>query len=95
MRTATVMQAADQVKDGLIDFSEAVKELSEDVGERWKGTRHDLHRRAKKIRIATEDGLDEARFRIKAHPLRVVATVASGAFLLGVITGLSASGRRR
>ena len=96
MRTATVQEAADQLKDGLIDFSDRVKEISEDVSERWKDTRHDLHRRAKNMRIATEDRLEEARFRIKAHPLRVVATIASGAFLLGVITGgWASSGRRR
>ena len=95
MKAATVLQAADQVKDGLNELSGRVKEFSGNVNERWKDTRHDLERRAKKIRIATEDNMEAARYRIKANPLKVVAAVASGAFLLGVVTGWAASRSQR
>jgi ElaB/YqjD/DUF883 family membrane-anchored ribosome-binding protein len=95
MKTATVLQAADQVKDGIVEISERVKEFSENVTERWNDTRDDLQRRARKIKSATEDKMQEARYRIKANPLTVVAAVASGAFLLGVVTGWAASKNRR
>lgn len=95
MKTATVLQAADQVKDGITELSERVKEISGNVTERWKDTREDLERSARKIRIATEDKIEEARFRIKANPLTVVGAVAGGAFLLGIVTGWAASKNRR
>lgn len=94
MKAATVLQAADQVKDGLNELSGIVKEFSGNVSDRWNDTRHDLERRAKKIRIATEDQMEAARYRIKAHPLAVAAAIASGAFLLGVVTGWAASRSR-
>lgn len=95
MKAASVLQAADQLKDGITDFSDRVKELSGTMGERWKDTREDFERSARKLRIATEDKLEEARFRIKANPLAVVSAIAGGAFLLGVVTGWAASKNRR
>lgn len=95
MKAATVLAAADQVKDGIVELSDLVKDFSGDVNERWKDTRHDLHRRARKLRIATEDRLEDARHRVKANPLTVVTAVASGAFLLGVVTGWAAAKNHR
>jgi ElaB/YqjD/DUF883 family membrane-anchored ribosome-binding protein len=95
MKAATLTQAGEQVKDGLTDLSDRVKEFSGNINERWKDTRDDLQRRVRKIKTATEDRMEEARHRIKADPLKVVAAVASGAFLLGVITGWAASKARR
>jgi ElaB/YqjD/DUF883 family membrane-anchored ribosome-binding protein len=95
MKTEPLAQAGEQVKDGLIELSDKVKEFSGNVNERWKDTRNDLQRRARKIKSVTEDGLEEARHRIKADPLKVVAAVASGAFLLGIVTGWAASKSRR
>ena len=95
MKTATFTQAGEQVKDSLNELSDRVKEFSGNVTERWKDTRDDLQRRARKIKSTTEDTMEEARFRIKANPLTVVAAVASGAFLLGIVTGWAASKGRR
>jgi len=95
MKAATVVQAADQVRDGLTELSDRVREFSGDISERWKDTRDDLQRQARKIKVATEDRVEEARAHIKAKPLTVVAAVASGAFLLGMVAGWAASRGRR
>jgi ElaB/YqjD/DUF883 family membrane-anchored ribosome-binding protein len=95
MKTAAVMQATDQVKEGLYDISEKVKDFSDNVNERWKDTRDDLQRRARKFKTATENKMEEARFRIKTKPLTAVSAAAGGAFLLGIVIGWATTRRRR
>lgn len=94
MNAETLVQAGEQVKAGITDFSDRVKDLSGNITERWNETRKDLERRARQIKGATEDGIDEARHRIKARPIAHVAGAAGGAFALGLLTGLLI-GRRR
>lgn len=94
MNADTLVQAGEQLKEGLSEFSGRVKDVSDDLSERWQETRKDLERRARHIKDATEDEIDEARHRIKARPLTYVASFASGAFALGVLTGWMI-GRRR
>lgn len=94
MNADTLVQAGEQLKEGLSEFSGRVKELSDDISERWHDTRKDLERRARHIKDTTEDEIEEARHRIKGRPITYVASFAAGAFALGILTGWLI-GRRR
>jgi ElaB/YqjD/DUF883 family membrane-anchored ribosome-binding protein len=87
MNAETLVQAGEQVRAGFSEFSGKVKDVSGDIAERWKDTREDFERRARQIKTATQDRIDEARHHIKARPITYVAAFASGAFALGLLTG--------
>jgi hypothetical protein len=95
MKTEAFVETGEQVRAGLSDLAGSLKEFSGDLKDRWKDTREVVQRRARKIRTAAEDGMEEARRTIKSHPLTFVAAVASGAFVLGALMGWAASRNRR
>jgi ElaB/YqjD/DUF883 family membrane-anchored ribosome-binding protein len=41
----------------------------------------------RRAKAATEDRLDDVRDRVKKQPLASIATVAAGAFAVGILTG--------
>jgi len=94
MNAETLVQAGEQVKAGFSEISGRVKDFSGNLAERWNDTRKDFERRGRQIKTATQDGIDEARHRIKARPITYVAAFASGAFALGLLTGWIIGKRR-
>lgn len=95
MRTDAFAETGEQVRAGLSDLAGSLREFSGDLKDRWKDTREVLERRARRIRTAAEDGMDDARRSIKSHPLTFVAGVASAAFVLGALAGWAASKNSR
>lgn len=78
---------ANQVLDNVAEIAEKAKDLSAKVKERLDDTYHDLDRTVKRAKAATEDRLDDVRQQVKNRPLTSVATVAAGAFAVGILTG--------
>jgi ElaB/YqjD/DUF883 family membrane-anchored ribosome-binding protein len=78
---------ANQVLDNVAEIVEKAKDLSAKVKERLDDTYHDLDRTVRRARAATEDRLDDVRKQVKNRPLTSVATVAAGAFAVGILTG--------
>jgi ElaB/YqjD/DUF883 family membrane-anchored ribosome-binding protein len=78
---------ANQVLDNVAEIAEKAKDLSAKVKERLDDTYHDLDRTVRRAKAATEDRLDDFRQQVKSRPLTSVATVAAGAFAVGILTG--------
>jgi len=78
---------ANQVLDNVAEIAEKEKDLSAKVKERLDDTYHDLDRTVRRAKAATEDRLDDVRQQVKNRPLTSVATVAAGAFAVGILTG--------
>jgi hypothetical protein len=90
-----IAHATEQAAAGLFEITDRLKDFSGTFAERCKDTYRDAGRGARKLRIAAEEGIADTRKQIKSHPLAAVALVASGAFLLGGVTGRLTSRRRR
>lgn len=95
MSTQTFTNAGEQVRAGLSEFADKLKDFSDTVTEQWQDVRADAGRRAKKIKIAAEEGIDQARHQIKSRPFSTVAVVATGAFVLGGLVGWIVAKPRR
>jgi ElaB/YqjD/DUF883 family membrane-anchored ribosome-binding protein len=80
--------------DQLTDIAEKARDISSKVRSRWNDTYRDLERGARRAKLAAEEGVDDARRRIKERPIATVAIVAGGAFAVGLLTGWIV-GRRR
>jgi hypothetical protein len=91
MKTDLLENAGDQ----LTDIAGKARDISTRVKDRWNDTYRDLERGARKARLAAEEGVDDARRRIKARPIATVAAVAGGAFAVGLLTGWIVGSRRR
>lgn len=90
MKTDILENAGDQ----LTDIAGKARDISSRVKERWNDTYRDVERGVRKARVAAEEGVDDARRRIKARPIATVAAVAGGAFAVGLLTGWIVGKRR-
>ncbi len=96
MKAETLAHAGEGVRAGIVEAAEKVRDFSDQVTDRWKNTREELERGARRIRAATKEELEEVRKRIRSHPLSLVTIVATGALVLGALGGwLVANSRRR
>lgn len=87
MKTENISRMSNQVRENMADIAEKARDLSAKVKERLDETYDDLGRTVRRARVAAEDRLDDARATIKQRPLTSVATVAAGAFAVGLLTG--------
>jgi ElaB/YqjD/DUF883 family membrane-anchored ribosome-binding protein len=87
MNAESFSRMGTQVRDNVADFAEKAKDLSAKVKDRLDDTYHDLERGVKRARAAAEDRLDDVRSHVKRRPLASLATVAAGAFAVGILTG--------
>jgi len=84
-----------QVRDNVAEFAERAKDLSAKVRDRLDDTYRDLGRSVKRVKAAAEDRLDDVRSQVKRRPLTSLATVAAGAFAVGILTGWLLGRRER
>jgi len=87
MKAENISRMGSQVRDNMADIAEKARDLSVKVKERLDDTYNDLGRTVRRAKAAAEDRLDEVRSTVKARPLTSVATVAAGAFAVGLLTG--------
>jgi len=76
-------------------MADKVRDISEEVSDRWKDTYRDAELNVRKLRIAAEEGLHHTRKRIKSRPIAALSVAASGGFLLGGLVGMLTGRRRR
>jgi ElaB/YqjD/DUF883 family membrane-anchored ribosome-binding protein len=88
MKADNLTRAGEQVKANVAEIAEKARDLTEKVKERWDDTYHDIERSVRRAKVAAEEGVDEVRHQIKARPLTSVASVAAGAFALGLLAGI-------
>ena len=87
MKAENISRMGSQVKDNMADIAEKARDLSAKVKERLDDTYNDLGRTVRRAKAAAEDRLDDVRSTVKAQPIASVATVAAGAFAVGLLTG--------
>jgi ElaB/YqjD/DUF883 family membrane-anchored ribosome-binding protein len=75
------------IRDNVAEIADKARDLSAKVKNRLDETYSDLERTVRRAKAATEDRLDDVRDQVKNRPLTSVATVAAGAFAVGILTG--------
>jgi ElaB/YqjD/DUF883 family membrane-anchored ribosome-binding protein len=75
------------IRDNVAEIADKARDLSAKVKDRLDETYSDLNRTVQRAKAATEDRLDDVREHVKNRPLASVATVAAGAFAVGLLTG--------
>jgi ElaB/YqjD/DUF883 family membrane-anchored ribosome-binding protein len=87
MNAENISRMGTQVKDNVAEIAEKARDLSAKVKERLDETYDDLGRTVKRARAVAEDRLDDVRSHVKKRPITSIATVAAGAFAVGILTG--------
>lgn len=87
MNAENLSRMGTQVRDNVAEIADKAKDLSAKVKEHLDDTYHDLGRSVRRAKAVAEDRLDEVRSQVKRRPLTSVATVAAGAFAVGILTG--------
>ena len=87
MKAENISRMGSQVRDNMADIAEKARDLSVKVKERLDDTYNDLGRTVRRAKAAAEDRLHDVRSTVKARPITSIATVAAGAFAVGLLTG--------
>jgi ElaB/YqjD/DUF883 family membrane-anchored ribosome-binding protein len=87
MNAENLSRMGTQVRDNVAEFAEKAKDLTAKVRDRLDDTYRDLGRSVRRAKAAAEDRLDDVRSHVKRRPLASLATVAAGAFAVGILTG--------
>ncbi len=80
-------EAFGRAQEQVRDIADKAKEISNKVREQWDDTYKDVERSMRRARIAAEESADDARRHIRDKPITMVASVAAGAFALGLVAG--------
>ena len=75
------------LKDNVAEIADKARDISAKVREHLDETYHDLGRTVRRAKAAADDRLDDVRSQVKKRPLTSVATVAAGAFAVGILAG--------
>lgn len=88
MKTDLFTRAGEQLKANAAEIADKARDITVKVKEQWGDTYRDLERGARRVKFATEERIDDVRHQIKSRPFTVAASVAAGAFSIGLLTGL-------
>ena len=94
MKSETLTSPLDQFREGAAEVVQKAKNLSAKVGQKLDTTYNDVVRGVGKVKTSAEQGIEDTRLYIKAHPLAVVTGTALGAFALGALAGYIVRARR-
>lgn len=95
MKSESFTRAGEQIRANVAEIADKARGISVKVREQWDDRYRDLEGSVKRARFATEERVQDVRGQIKSRPLTVVASVAAGAFSLGLLTGLLLGRRTR
>lgn len=87
MNAENITRMGTQVRDNVAEIAERAKDISVRVKERLDETCNDLSHNVRRAKVAAEDRLNDVRNHVQRRPIRSLATVAGGAFALGIFTG--------
>jgi ElaB/YqjD/DUF883 family membrane-anchored ribosome-binding protein len=88
MKSESFTRAGEQIRANVADIADKARGISAKVREQWDDRYRDLEGSVKRARFVTEERVQDVRGQIKSRPLTVVASVAAGAFSVGLLTGL-------
>jgi ElaB/YqjD/DUF883 family membrane-anchored ribosome-binding protein len=80
--------ATEQVRTNVAEMADKAREISNKMKDQWSDTYRDVEKSVRRVQVASERGLDEARHRIKDKQITSVATVGIVAFSIGLFAGL-------
>ena len=95
MATQNIARATEQVKTGLADGIEKLKDFSEDVKDRFESARKDLKRGIETTQTAVKDAAQAARRKVGERPLTALAATALTGLALGFTVGWLVGLKRR
>jgi len=87
MATQNIVHAADQLKSGLADGIEKLKDFSENVKDRFESARVDVKRGIDTTQAAVKDAARDARRQVRTRPLTALAATAIAGLVLGFTAG--------
>lgn len=87
MATQNIVHAADQLKSGLVDGIEKLKDFSGDVKDHFESARVDVKRGIETTQAAVKDAARDARRRVRTRPLTALAATAIAGLALGFTAG--------
>ncbi len=95
MKLENVAFDGQQVKDGIADAVEKIKEFPAEIKKSVDEAYKTVAKGVRRTQVAAEEAADDARRGIKARPLTSVTTAAFAGIGVGVLVGwLIARGRR-
>lgn len=87
MNAQGLNRATSIARDRVSDAAYKLFDISEEFAERCRDGYRDAERGVRRLKIAAEQGADDTRRRIRAHPLATLSLVAASAFFLGGLVG--------
>ena len=95
MNAENIARMGTQVRENLSDIADKARDLSVKVRERLDETYQDLGRTVRRARTVAEDRIEDVRSTVRKRPISSVASVAAGAFAVGLLTGWLLGRRER
>jgi ElaB/YqjD/DUF883 family membrane-anchored ribosome-binding protein len=95
MATQNILRATEQLKTGLTDGIEKLKDFSEDARDRFEAARKDLKRGIKTTQTAVRDAAQATRRKVGERPLTALAATALTGLALGFTLGWLMGHKRR
>jgi ElaB/YqjD/DUF883 family membrane-anchored ribosome-binding protein len=95
MNANSLAETRKQVRAGVSDIADSVRDMSEVLSEQCKSAYRDAGRNMRKLRVVAEGGVHDTRKQIKSHPIAALAVAASAGFFLGGLLGGLTRRRRR
>lgn len=95
MITETISDATEQIRSGLANGVEKVKEFSGELKDRMDGVRNEVEHGVRRGKIVVEHAVNDAEHRIKKNPWTAVALSAAGGLVVGLASGWLLGYRRR
>lgn len=87
MNAENISRMGTQARENIAGIAEKARDLTSKVKERLDETYDDLGRTARRAKAAAEERVEDVRSTVRERPLTSVATVAAGAFALGLFAG--------
>jgi ElaB/YqjD/DUF883 family membrane-anchored ribosome-binding protein len=87
MNAENISRMGAQARENMTGIAEKARDLSSKVKERLDETYNDLGKTVRRAKAAAEERIEDARSTVRERPLATVATIAAGAFALGLFAG--------
>lgn len=95
MATPNVALATEQIKTGITNGVEKLKELSDSLKENLETAQKEIQRGVQRSRKAVEGAIQDTRYGIRNRPLGSVAISAASGLLIGLALGWLVGHRRK
>ncbi len=95
MATQNIIDATEQLKAGLADGIEKLKDFSGKVKDRFESARADVTRGLETTKAAVKDAVEDVRHQVRTRPFTALAATAITGLALGITAGWLIGHKRR